>query len=107
MSNKEILEKAIQKALDNGWQEFETKHRGRKEWEVSKENSLGYPVPNAVITRVWGMPGQYEYRLNEIIYSHDFAKALWPDEDGSIYWRMHLERMVILDDPIKYLGEHI
>jgi len=53
-----------------------------------------------------------------IIFSHDFAKALWGEEelqhvnqafskvvkDG---WRRHLQQMVIAEDPIKYLGENL
>lgn len=88
----------------------------------------------------WDGPSYEDYmhfdsiRLNDIIYSHDFAKALWPEKTepcaycglkvawGSIHplpcpysfmesraspWRYHLQQMVIADDPIKYLGENI
>jgi len=49
--------------------------------------------------------------LEYAIYNHDFAKALWlnkrnyyPDVPA---WQYHLQNMVVSEDPIKYLGEHI
>lgn len=65
----------------------------------------------------------YYQHLPMIIYNHDFAKALWGEEpmelgsepvyprmDLTTYiepWKYHLQRMVIADDPIQYLAEHI
>jgi hypothetical protein len=97
MSHKEILEKAIQKAVDGGWD---------------------------------GTPDPYgETSIYDLIFNHDFAKALWgeahtsdrmplPNEhgyEGSItpstpvtrLWEYHLQQMVIADDPIEYLGENL
>jgi hypothetical protein len=46
-----------------------------------------------------------------IIFNHDFAKALWGEkkERGlfTFGWKFHLQQMVVADDPIAYLGEHI
>ena len=118
MSNKEILEKAIQKAIDGGYD----------------MDGLIAPMH----------PGIYEFSapINTVIFNHDFAKALWGDElyidnslavlptktnralsiihtkngagvDGDVdyksapAWQYHLQNMVIADDPIKYLGENI
>lgn len=91
MSNQQILEKAIQKALDGGWD----------------------------ITKVWDDPTYYEVeddgiydsrdyyvkeRLSaqEIIFNHQFAISLWGKKPLN-----HLKQMVIAEDPIKYLGENI
>jgi len=102
MSNKEILEQAISKAINGGWTSplF-------PEWSVEE-----------LVKR-----GEYD------IFNHDFAKALWGDKehveqqgydgmncyncdaDQSKYidrcWEAHLQAMVIADDPIKYLRENI
>lgn len=60
----------------------------------------------------------------ELIYGHQFAKALWgedtqlgwefecdncllPTMDWLKAWEFHLQAMVIANDPIKYLGENI
>lgn len=104
MSNQEILTKAIQKAIDGGW-------------DVDPLEAEGYMV---IISEFYG------YRLaNGFLLSHDFAKALWGEgarpvclcdyEDwicdevrhNTNAWQYHLQQMVIADDPIKYLGENI
>lgn len=66
----------------------------------------------------------------QLIFSHDFARALWGDErwgltdsgewwdsskdfDDMIYaeflpaWQYHLQQMVISEDPIEYLAENM
>lgn len=97
MSDKEILERAIKKALDGGW----TKNpQSYKEYMVFDNIHLG-----------------------DFIFNHDFAKALWGKNTDTMTvqnnslnvaqiidmngWRYHLQQMVLADDPIKYLGEHI
>ena len=56
------------------------------------------------------------YRSPEqLIYSHDFARALWGKEApnnhckiaGVDMWQYHLQQMVIADDPVSYLGKHV
>ena len=99
MTNKEILEKAIQKAIDGGWD-------SKTDWDVDN----------------------CPYGL---IFNHNFAKALWGDgfvleeywvdrmaeygrgnvlsswQMGPERWVYNLQRMIIAEDPIKYLGENI
>jgi len=47
----------------------------------------------------------------EIIFNHDFAKALWGTDLTNVEgyqqaaWAHHLQEMVIADDSIKYLRE--
>jgi hypothetical protein len=98
MSDKEVLEKVIQKAKTNGWT------------GTDPTTELHQPVMS------------YEYYYP--IFNHDFAKALF--DEGTHYckcsyedftcgesheidyeWQYHLQQMVISDDPIKYLGESI
>ena len=83
-SNSEVLDRAIATANANGW-----------------KGSVVYPG-------VYRSPEQ-------LIYSHDFARALWGKEAPNDYckivgvdmWQFHLQQMVVADDPIAYLGEHI
>ena len=122
MTNKEILEKAIQKAIDGGWDggQFGSLPLDLNRWRFdSGYNAFGI--------------GQYEFEVwvepCEYIFNHDFAKALWGEElhhetfivpkelnkrfagtkniDVKPAWQYHLQQMVIADDPIKYLGENI
>lgn len=95
MSNYEILTKAIEKAIAGGWVPSD---KGVFELFVESVRYL------------------YGY---DFIYRHDFAKALWGEtwpsqnnnEDTSAPaltpWQHLLQQMVIADDPIQYLGEHI
>lgn len=99
MSRKQILEKAIKKAIDNGWKGVE----GITDAEPYLDNLL--PV---------------------LIFNHDFAKALWGEKlhanpvvtDLKTYaegkdpihlekWQYHLQQLVIADDVFKYLEENI
>lgn len=102
MTDKEILEKAIQKAIDNGW---DNSPIDSMEWS-DNDGAWRYDA-------IGGESWHYQTDINTIIFSHDFAKALWgestqqaygPDFDG---WQYHLQQMVIDDDPIKHLGENI
>jgi len=104
MSNEEILQKAIEKAQANGW-----------------SNAVIYYVQSEsqIVTSFGGVSISLCYE--QIIFNHEFAKALWPQpapyeyrNDGtsrsislSPAWIHHLQEMVIIDDPIKYLGEHL
>lgn len=102
MTNEEILNKAIEKALANGlkWKD------GRDEIELMFENPY------------------------EFIFSHDFAKAffssktcgcVWcrgefspgvqPDSDHNDFlardWKTHLKAMVLKKEPLKYLEKFL
>ena len=123
MSNQEILEKAIQKAIDGGWTV------GR---QIKFEKSMGWVqvgdgpeepevTENGVTARMTQLLGE-----TDILYDKGFAKALWKDVDfdptdtdlweGDGYtsalflgeaWQFHIQNMVIADDPIEYLGENL
>lgn len=108
MSNKEILERAIQKAIDGGWM------RGRAAEDINFDSLIHDKV-----------------LVTSIIFNHDFAKALWGEElthlhnGKKVMWRKdlpegvvettfarpkyeyHLQQMVIAEDPIEYLGKHL
>ena len=115
MSNKEILEKAIQKAIDGGWNYKKSLgHAENVEFMVSSGKSSPRDV------------SELEYLSShtdtrDIIYNHDFAKALWGESKATatqesptrirlgydLGWKRHLQNMVVADDPIAYLGENI
>lgn len=122
MTNQEILTKAIQKAIDGGWEEILNTETWKVDKHLRTSISMCSPYTGNEIY------GRYEWQ--EIVYRHDFAKALWGDwdivETGKLYnsdgtldsgqtitafagkiWQYHLQNMVIADDPIAYLGEHI
>ena len=89
MTNQAILEKAVHKAIENGWDNSSLSG----DWEEDVNN----------------------YKL--FIYDHRFAKALWEGTQlnslAGTYvhdipeWKYRLQEMVVSEDPIQYLGEHI
>lgn len=103
MTHQEILEKAIAKAIKNGWTPL---------WVDSP-----YSVTSSlVVESEAGIANQY-FNYHLFIFNHSFAKALWGYKphvwhDGKITahykeWIYHLQAMVISEGPIKYLGENL
>jgi len=107
MTDKEILEKAISLAIDGGYSVPE----GQKIISLYSE----------WITYTSKRQKEYSEQVANLIFNHDFAKALWPrghcglqeelNHDDFSRWiahhLYHLQQMVIADDPIKYLGDNI
>lgn len=92
MTNQEILEKAISKAIDGGWTGL--KPSVKETVEIMLNNRL----------------------VEAVIFNHRFAKALWTDirikdkkyiVPTSESWKLHLQNMVIAPDPIAYLGGNL
>lgn len=105
MTNQQILEKAIAKAIDGGW--LGTQDSSHVDWL----KSINYYKDIQWITTDEFYP---------VIFNHEFCKALWGEElqtdyyvvfpDGEDYgkmWQYHLQQMVIAPNPIKYLGENL
>jgi hypothetical protein len=100
MTNEEILKKAIEKAVRNGWKETFFSDYDAIDWHLFNR-SLDYL---------------------KFIFSHDFARAFWGkdymeaiNENGSweeIFpliesWQYHLQQMVLEENPIKYLEKFL
>lgn len=123
MTNKEILERIIQKAIGNGWAVFDHFDDGNSElWELAETRNGFFLSLYTDLSEVReGRSVIAEYHAYEIIFNHDFARALWGEDifirppedfnnDSSRYtlpnWQYHLQQMVISEDPIKYLEEN-
>ena len=104
----EVLEKAIERALDGGWDMFGWKP-ALVSWSIRKSDGA-----LRVKTRVGSNPPSVQtivYSLEAVIFDHSFAKALWPRSDnlsktalGSGY-QYHLQQLAISTDRLKYLSE--
>lgn len=110
MTNQETLEKAIRQAVGNGWKPMM--------WVSLKEQKEATAWLVTSHTIRWSVSGNYPKFSEDafrLIFDHNFAKALWggevtviPDDPYTrVNWKYHLQRMVIADDPIKYLESAI
>ena len=92
MTNEQILKKAAEKAVKNGWDD-ETAiafiHSGRDIGEITSREYYG------------------------TIFFHNFAKAFW-FFDGETHlkagldeWQWHLQQMVLEEKPLQYLKKFL
>ncbi len=100
MKNKEILDKSLKKARENGfiWKYWD-------HWYFDLGNDGG------IESKIY---------LSKI-FSHDFAKAFWGNkkifakeimnynciEDETEAWQYHLQQMVLCEEPLKYLEKFL
>jgi hypothetical protein len=114
--HKAILGRAIKKAISNGWQPYEGIDSSMLAWDISRTR---------VIFRYKDIAPLGEHSWYGMMFSHEFAKALWgeerewnvagrEEEDGSgysgyviPYWQGMLQQMVVAKDRIAYLASHL
>lgn len=121
MKNDQILQKAVLKAIENGYTGLVDKHT--EDIALFKDGNYIH-VNNSV-------SGYRDIPLQRLIYDKDFAKALWGEgyanklqEDQKLWtdssccsgsaaiyrgteWQWHLQQMVIADDPIEYIYQAV
>lgn len=113
-SSNKTLERAIRRAIRNGWT---PNGMPLKQVTVHWPDESDFPNDIDLIYIIDDEQGIDAGFLShdQILFNHDFAKALWGEVPNSGYlkaankipWKYHLQQMVIADDPIKYLGENI
>ena len=97
--DKDILEKAIAKAIVGGWKYY--------------EGEEGQPDADEILNIIQSSTHTIQC-YEHIIFNKGFAKALWGDDYiankkmfANHAWQYHLQNMVISDDPIKYLADNL
>lgn len=108
LSKQDVLAKAIKKAIKNGW--HTTLEGSLVKWSIDSDDGAIW------INRTIADKPMYRLFAEVVIYDHDFAKALWGElggwelcgsyEPGKL-WECRLQEMVVADDPIAYLAEHL
>jgi hypothetical protein len=97
MKDKEVLQKAIEIAIENGMS------------MTIIDEAAFYSVYMQKTRRGTAMIKDYKdvdtKKCYGVIFSHDFAKAFWKETIPT--WRVHLQNMVICDNPIDYLRKFI
>lgn len=122
MTPTETLTKAIEKAIENGWTNYKTKVTKVTVNKYRHEDDFNGELRNIVYAIHFEDGAGLTAKTNvlELIYNHDFAKAIWNTpvftngtelhfvtRDGRSEWQYHLQNMVISEDPIKYLAQHM
>lgn len=122
LTDKQIVEKAVLRAIENGWKLRNDKPKSFKGYSLEEYNGEDSEVYEVQLHHRSGHLIEYSFTaFEELIFNHDFAKALWGNKrvvmDTRLFtvtgdtrlvsWEYHLMQMVISDEPIKYLGENI
>lgn len=120
MDSQIALDRIIRKAIDNGWDIYAF-------LEAPGEPTQWTVYDNGVIRLPLARGGASATVLCQYIFDHAFAKALWGEEKYSMtihdlntpseyansimlqqpMWTYHLQQMVISDDRIQYLIDHV
>lgn len=122
MTNREILDKAINLAIAGGFgwlHNYGVESRYGELYDKKRVVEESYVIEYRDKERVFYREIAYQV----IIFNHDFAKALWGEDrygktlEGILNltqrvmyapaWQVHLQQVVIADDPLAYLGENL
>ncbi len=108
--NEEVVIEVIKKAIKNGFKHDLTHYK----WEVQDCDTEG------IIIDYGDSEGVFTIALETLIFSHDFAKALWgekdeyPDGFTKTGWpkvrqgyKNQLQEMVLVENRIKYLNDNV
>ena len=110
MKNEQILKKAIEKAVKNGYDFNKAKKISDQIDNIVSRNILFSGADTDIVKSTYGL-----------IYSHDFAKAFFGEEihkvmvldkeyaiKSDLYeWQYQLENMVLEEEPLKYLEKYL
>src|SRR3712207_3264031 len=102
MRDVEILQRAIDKAVSNGWND-PTETIFIEEWSKTSDEIKAVFVERVMNNLKWFA----------IIFSHDFARAFFGVDYTQHYydttpetgWAWHLQQMVIEHEPLQYLAK--
>jgi len=107
MKDREILKKAIEKC---GWKFPEIKNVNE---EIQEPVIIWKGIDKFIVE--WLFDESYY----QIIFSHDFAKEFWGEEEvyeyiedtGEVFckeaWKFHLQQMILEKEPLKYLEKFL
>jgi len=101
MTNEQILKKAIEKAINNGWEGFNFVYASQG---ITKD-------PDEIIMAIDSIETEYGVDGTiQIIFSHDFAKAFWGEGKltaDTYIWQQRLIEMVLDEEPLKYIEKFL
>lgn len=105
MEGKEILEKIIQKACNNGY----ILDKGLLNFTENIHELCSFYKNGYLPADTLDGYECYNYSVKEMLFSHDFAKAFWSKR--AVWdlktWQVHLQEMVLYENPLRYLRKFI
>lgn len=115
MTDREIIFKVISKANPNGYKRFHV-----QDWHDQEHYGLITQFDTLLFR--YNADTEDFITLKDIIFDHDFAKAFWGEEYNDnqpgyfeftndthniFWWEYHLQKMVLEDEPLKYLEKFL
>lgn len=97
MEHREILEHILFKAHKNGMRPLEIEKEFFVNWTPIYKTDPVQFFPKLSEGGYTNLSNVYK-----VIFSHDFARAIWGNE-----WEGFIQQMAISEDPIKYLEKFI
>lgn len=91
----EILLKAMDKALKNGW---DTGWSYLPLWKHADEKTKRFWLEDILMSD----EGEPRFTYKGLVFSHPFAKAFW-----GVAWEHHLQQMVLEEEPLIYLEKFV
>ena len=110
MTNEEILKKAIEKAVKGGYN-FKLAKEITDQIDYIEAKNIAVASPDTDLVK----------SMYGVIFSHDFAKAIWgsgpvcsfcfkgPSSKHELFhdWQYHLREMVLEEDKLKYIEKYL
>ncbi len=110
MINEQILKKAIDKVIANGWNPIDDMGKVY-EFVIHRAGCHWKAIWIKFYTEA-GDGGQLD--LTRLIFDHDFAKAFWGEKiaawkalEAPLSWKWNLQQMVLEPEPLKYLEKFL
>lgn len=114
MKQEQILKKVIEKAVENGW-DFD--NWLIEKWSFPKDFRTAGTIPEVNVNDM--IDGAIRiisksYYVN-IIFSHDFAKAFWGEEEARVFgkpvgkkvWEIEIQQLALAKDRLAYLSKFL
>ena len=109
MSDEEILRKAIEKAVNNGWNE------GKQLIDFTYFGSFLEPFEDIKFEHPFIEVDGEDIHTNVILFDHKFAKAFFGEFTinrigpgmGKVSWKFHLPILVLEEHPLQYLAKFL
>lgn len=126
MTKEQILKKAVEKAIKNGWKPFKgiVYEVETTDYHIIFYTRKKYQRVNKGSSMRWGLG----MSRNDAIFNHKFAKAFWGEEMTSAIpdtiqvllgkfkyngislrpdWVYHIQQMILEEEPLKYLEKFL